>query len=317
MLMPVRDVAALVGRAVRSVLDCRDDLELVVIDDGSLDGTPAAVLEAGAGDPRLVLVRSSRLGIVAALQRGLQVCRGRFVARMDGDDWCDPLRFRRQREFLEEHPDVGVVGCLVTADPMPPPGGGLDRYLLWQNSLLTHDAMYADRYVESVMSHATAMFRRDVLDVVGGWRDASWSEDLDLWLRLMAQGVVFAKIDQVWYHWTIRSEAATWTDERCSPSAMAAGKLHYLLSGPLAGRRNVLVWGTGRSLERWAEALKDLGLQVETLALDRRRIHAGKIPAPSGRPAVACYASSRRRTLVRRLAARAGWSEGRDLFFVA
>ena len=317
-LMPVRDVARWVGRAVRSVLDSpQPDLELVVVDDGSRDETPMAVQDAAQGDPRLVLIRSGREGIVAALQKGLCASRGRYLARMDGDDWCDPVRFGAQRQFLDAHPEVGLVGCLVEAHPEPEPGTGLHRYLAWQNSLLTHEQMFADRYVESVLSHATAMVRRDVLEAVGGWRDPGWSEDLDLWLRLMDQGVVFAKLAESWYHWTIRAQAATWSDPRCAPVAMLSGKVHHLFAGPLRDRGEVQLWGVGRSLDRWAAALEARGVQVEALDLNPRGLEARNLPRPDGRPTLACYTSARQRSRVRGLAAEAGWQEGVDLFFVA
>ncbi len=316
--MPVRDVAPFVTSAVRSVLDCPDEnLELIVIDDGSRDETVEKVVAAGGSDARLRILHKHREGIVPALNLGLAHSTGRFVARMDGDDWCDPVRFSAQRRFLESHEDVGVVGCQVAAEPEPKPGTGLFRYLQWQNSLCSHEAMFADRFVETVMTHATALFRRSVLMDVGGWRDPGWSEDLDLWLRLMGRGVRFAKVEQVWYHWRIRPEAATWSDDHYSPDAMLACKLHHLSIGPLAHAKEVVLWGVGRSLERWRRALEQQGLSVESVVVDRNRLARDGLPGPDGRVTVASYASAAFRDQIRARAVRVGWREGEDLFFVA
>jgi glycosyltransferase involved in cell wall biosynthesis len=94
-----------VGEAIRSVLrQTVSDLELVVVDDGSTDGTPRVV--AGFDDPRVVPVRQENQGPGAATNRGLAACRGRYVALMTGDDVCHPDRLESQ---LEAHARTGGV----------------------------------------------------------------------------------------------------------------------------------------------------------------------------------------------------------------
>src|SRR5437660_1160774 len=81
--------------SIRSVLgQTFRDLELVVVDDGSADGTARAVAEFT--DPRVVYIRQDNQGPGAATNRGLAACRGRYVALMTGDDLCYPDRIARQ-----------------------------------------------------------------------------------------------------------------------------------------------------------------------------------------------------------------------------
>ena len=312
-LLPVRNQAGQVGRAVRSVLAaCPESAEVLVLDDGSRDGSADAALTAAQGDPRLRVVSSQPVGLARILNLGLQESRGRFLARMDADDTCAPERLVRQIQHLAEHPEAGICGTRIAIEPSPRPGSGLWRYLEWQNALLTHDDMERERFVESVLTHATAMFRREVLERLGGWRVAPWPEDYDLWLRAFAAGVRFSKLPEVLYTWHVAPGTTTWSDPRCRRQALLACKVHYLWP-VLTRARRVVVWSWGRALEEWTQALGE--------AATYQAVHPGRLSRlPEPEPGVLhllCYSSFRVRRRLRGLAASSGWMEGRDFLVAA
>lgn len=109
-LIIVHNRAHTIGAAVQSVLaQTFSDFELVVVDDGSTDGTAAIVEEFD--DPRLRLVRTSpNRGIPLARNRAVREARGEFIAWLDSDDVCHPERLRRQHTYLERHPDLQLIG---------------------------------------------------------------------------------------------------------------------------------------------------------------------------------------------------------------
>jgi glycosyltransferase involved in cell wall biosynthesis len=108
-LMAVKNGMPWVREAVESALaQTAGDLELIVIDDGSTDATPAAL--AAFRDPRLRLERRPSAGLTRALVRALELARAPLVARLDADDVALPDRLERQRRFLDGHPDVGLLG---------------------------------------------------------------------------------------------------------------------------------------------------------------------------------------------------------------
>jgi len=178
--MPVYNTQRWVGAALRSILAQTDgDFELIVIDDGSTDGTLAATREAAGGDPRARIISRANTGIVGALNEGLALARGEFIARMDGDDLCDPRRFDLQATRLRREPALVALGsCALAIDP--------DGRLLGPADVpLEHEQIEA-RHLDgdSCIYHPSVMMRAAAVRAVGGYRDFCPVEDFDLWLRL-------------------------------------------------------------------------------------------------------------------------------------
>jgi len=108
-LMPVHDAAGFIGQALASVLgQSVSDIECLVVDDGSTDGS--AVIAGGTGDPRVRVIRRAHEGMTRALNAGLARARGEYVARLDADDWPAPDRLAQQAAFLDAHAEVALVG---------------------------------------------------------------------------------------------------------------------------------------------------------------------------------------------------------------
>ena len=108
-VLPVRNGAADLPKAIDTILaQTFTDFELIVVNDGSTDGT-AAVLDA-IRDPRVRVVHQENMGLAAALNRGISLARGRYIARQDHDDWAKPTRLEKQVAFMEANPDCALVG---------------------------------------------------------------------------------------------------------------------------------------------------------------------------------------------------------------
>ncbi len=187
-LMPVRDAAAFLQETVAGVnWQTMPDLELVAVDDGSRDDSLALLHPLAGDDGRIPVARQARSGLAAALNRGLPVCRGEFVARVDADDICEADRILRQVAFLERHPDVVAVGCAMRfIDPSGADEGTIEP-------ATDHETIDADLLAgqADALPHATLMVRRDALQKVGGWNEADFPDiktDLDLLLRLAEVG---------------------------------------------------------------------------------------------------------------------------------
>lgn len=110
-VLPVYNGGKTLALALDSVLwQTLPDFELIVLDDGSSDDSREVA--ARFDDARIKLVNDGRrMGLAARLNHGLDLARGRYIARMDQDDICFPERFKRQFETLESHPEIDLLGC--------------------------------------------------------------------------------------------------------------------------------------------------------------------------------------------------------------
>ncbi|MFQ1003232.1 glycosyltransferase family 2 protein [Modestobacter sp. SSW1-42] len=186
-VMPVYNGARFLEAAVSSVLaQSMADLELVVVDDGSTDETPAVLARFAAQDPRVVLVTRQRGGIVAALNAGLARATAPLIARMDADDVMTPDRLSRQLAFLDEHPElVGVASDYELIDEKGASRGAV------RSPLRSVDAVeaYMRRGLPVVFAHPTVLVQKAAVEQVGGYRaDYRDSEDVDLFTRLIDSG---------------------------------------------------------------------------------------------------------------------------------
>jgi len=185
-VLPVYNGAMYLEEAIQSVLrQTFPDFELIIVDDGSTDRTGEIIAEAAKRDRRIISLRQDNAGIVAALNAGLRVARGRYIARMDADDICLPNRFAFQVAYLDEHPVCVLVGGLVegfsSAGSEGIHSGGRHRR--------TDLKCFPPKVAVSI--HPLIMIRREIIEQLGGYRNLfPHAEDYDLFLRLVPFGSI-------------------------------------------------------------------------------------------------------------------------------
>jgi cellulose synthase/poly-beta-1,6-N-acetylglucosamine synthase-like glycosyltransferase len=231
-LMPVYNEQRHVLAAVQSVLSQTfTDLELVVVDDGSVDATPAVL--ATLSDPRLVVLRQENKGMAAALNAGASRARGEYVARMDADDISLPHRIARQVEWLDAHPEIALLGTAFRRIDGDGNGVGVTRMLT------SHDELRRDLFTCSPFGHGTIMIRTAVLAASGGYDGSFWpAEDYDLWRRVMA-GSRAANLPEVLYEYRVH-EGNSSTEEQQQVSARIQSDLWETWTAPSLGFRQAV-----------------------------------------------------------------------------
>jgi hypothetical protein len=257
---------------------------------------------------------------------------GALVARMDADDVAAPDRLAAQVELLGERPDVGVASCLVEGfGAGGPPGAGMGRYIEWQNGLVTPEEIARERFVESPVAHPSVLARREVLLAAEGYREGPFPEDYDLWLRLLAAGVRFAKVPRVLLRWRDHAARASRTDPRYAARAFRRTKLEHLFRGPLADRPEIVFWGAGLEGKPFLRAFAEAGCPARLVVeLHRRKIgqviHGARVVTPEalpgalqGRPgaiALAAVGVPSARPEIRAALTACGLREGSSFFFL-
>lgn len=192
-------------------------LELIAVDDGSTDGSPAILDEYACRDQRVRVVRQVNAGLTRALVAGCEQARGEFIARQDADDLSLPGRLRSQVELLRSDARLVFVSCW---SEVMGPGGEM---------LLTHRREFTPEQATTRLfdegnrtgppGHGSVMFRREAYRKVGGYRPTFYyAQDWDLWLRLGEVGLL-GYVQKVGYCYRI--------DEKSISGALNPSKLPY------------------------------------------------------------------------------------------
>jgi len=266
-VMPVHNGAAGLAATLDSILtQSLSDFELIAVDDGSTDETPALLAQAAGRDPRVRVLRQENAGITRALIRGCAEARAELIARHDCGDRSRPERLERQCALFDDA-DVVLAACFVrTVAP-----GGECLYVTEadgdavRRSLLEDDV---DR-VRALPHHGTAMFRRAAYDAAGGYRPQFYfAQDVDLWIRMARHGRI-AIVPEVLYEATVatgaissRNRAEQFESARLSIAIRDGGNEQALLARaaeirPRGGRAGAV--GDARALYFIASCLRRNG----------------------------------------------------------
>lgn len=168
-IIPLNNAERTISRTLRSAQrQTVQDIEIIVIDDGSCDRGPEIIRAAMAGDERIVLHAQANAGVAAARNTGLALARAEFIAPLDADDLWAPQKLDWQlRAFAGGGPDVGLAYCFFDAID------GDDR-VLWPGprKQFEGEALEALLREDFIGNGSNAMFRRALLEQVGGYDPA-------------------------------------------------------------------------------------------------------------------------------------------------
>jgi glycosyltransferase involved in cell wall biosynthesis len=186
-ILPVFNAVRFIDLAISSVLQQDfDDFELLLLDDGSNDGSAERLHHFASKDSRCKVHSWPNRGLIATLNAGVAIAKAPLLIRMDADDICRPNRFSKQIAYLEANPDCVAIGArvmLIDADN-------------WQISEFGAEVLNHEEIDDAHMAgkggsiaHPTAIIRKMALVQIGGYSaNFIHAEDIDLFLRLAEVG---------------------------------------------------------------------------------------------------------------------------------
>jgi glycosyltransferase involved in cell wall biosynthesis len=186
------------------------NFECIVIDDSSDEECASACKKICEEDTRFTYFHpSERLGLAGSLNLAIDMSRADWVARFDSDDLCMPDRLRLQIDFLKANREVDVLGGAMEIMSDSGVTMALRQYPL------THDEIEKKFQFSNSFAHPTVIFRREIVKQAGSY-DVSfrYAEDLELWLRLLNIGCIFANLPDVLVRYRQQSTSrvkANWT----------------------------------------------------------------------------------------------------------
>lgn len=325
-VMPFRNAAATLPEALVSVrAQTFTDWELLAVDDRSTDDSAAVVREFAAGDQRVHLLENqSSRGVVGASETAGRAARADWLARMDADDISHPERLERQWAFARAVPGLDVIGCGV--EILTPLGNGMARHVDWVNSLQDSRGIGNARFIENPLVHPSSLMRKAAIQAAGGYREVPWAEDHDLWLRLLEDGSVFAKVPETLLGWRDSPGRLTRNDLRYGDVFRNKMRAHFIARMPAVRERGVVIAGAGPIGKAIAQELQLRGVEVKGFyeVHPRRigeKIHGAEVAGLDDfgerwRDAVMLGAAGvpGAREDISRMAAEAGYIEGEDFW---
>jgi len=210
--IPAYNAAAYLGQAIESVVaQTHRDFELLVIDDGSRDATREIAAGWAARDPRIQVISRENRGRSATRNEAFDRARGRFLAVLDADDLCAPLRLERQVAFMEANPDVALCGARTIHfhDVAELAHAAPSRSVLRKHPV-DPAGIRAAHFFECAVRQSTAMFRMDTVRA-RGYRynpDYPVAEDFELFNRIVANHTV-TNLPEVLVHYRRHEHQST------------------------------------------------------------------------------------------------------------
>jgi glycosyltransferase involved in cell wall biosynthesis len=194
-LMTVYNAMPYLPEAVDSIRrQTLSDWSMIIVNDGSTDDSGEYI--EGLDDPRIRVLHQPNGGTAAASNRGLELCRGQFVARLDADDLAMPTRLERQLDFLRRHPEVGLVGTQVAPLGRCRVGHGASLPVD-HPTILAH--LLEGRHA---LCHSSIMCRTGTLKEIGGYAEHLRADDWDMFLRL-SEKAQLANLDDILLHYRV------------------------------------------------------------------------------------------------------------------
>lgn len=179
-VMPVYNAEKYLESAIESILkQTFQNFEFIIINDGSTDGSEIILKKYGQIDARIRLCRSKHQGISPSLNMGCNLAQGKYIVRMDADDISFPERIAKEVEYMDAHPEIGILG---TAEELIDKDGKVigKKYFPALPGFIKWSIILGGWCI----SHPTVMMRRDVVEPLHFYRDEIFSgQDYDLWSR--------------------------------------------------------------------------------------------------------------------------------------
>lgn len=233
-LLPVYNAERYLREAIGSVLQQTfTDFELLAINDGSTDSSEAIVLSFGDERIRYISNKGNK-GLIYTLNRGIELARGQYIARMDGDDICHPQRLEKQVAYLQQS-SVALVASTVemiseNGSPLPP----------WKDDRqhTTPQSIRAFLLRDNCIAHPSIMARTEVMREYRYQSDQKEAEDYDLWLRLSADGQEIAKINEPLLRYRFLQTSLTRKEGLSAFERLSRTKSRFLAQRRKEGRMN-------------------------------------------------------------------------------
>jgi len=228
-LLPAYNSESYIKQTIDSILQqSYTEFELLIINDGSTDNT-ANIIDSYT-DKRIQHIKNNgNKGLIFTLNKGIELAKGKFIARIDADDICLPQRIEKQVAWMQQNTNTTVLATTVQFINEHNESTGF-----WSLDLqsITSSAIKKNMVWQCCIAHPSVMMRTEVIKKYRYNAHQKHTEDYDLWLQLLADGFVIEKINEPLLLYRVHTQSITGSIHRKRNSffTIAKTKNHFLLN---------------------------------------------------------------------------------------
>ncbi len=275
-ILPFFNAEKTLERSVNSIINQTfGNFELIAVNNNSSDNSEFIIKNIAEKNSRIKIFNESKQGVVFASIKGLQNSRAKLIARADADDVWHPNKLNLQYTFLKNRKEIDVVSCRIRYIGNLK-NKGMIAYVKETNNYLTHNDITINRFSELQVINPTILFRKQIAEQFGFYKNGDFPEDYEMFLRWAENGVKFHKLSDILLDWYDSEKRLTRTDDRYSFDAFYKIKSDYLFrylkkNNPFFPE--IVVWGAGKLSRKRLNYLQNLGIKVKFfIDVDKNKI---------------------------------------------
>lgn len=256
--MPVYKGDKYLSEAVDSILNQTfSDFEFIIICDDPTEVTRDILDKYQQKDSRMKVYYQERQGLVNSLNRGISLAEGEYIARMDADDVSLLDRLKKQVDFMDNNPEIGIAGTWIKII-------GASNYVL--KFPCNHDAIKCKMLFDSVMAHPTVMFRKSAFSKNGlsYCLTETYAEDYGLWVRAI-NVLKFANLPEVLFHYRMHSSTSNTDIQKEISNKLRLSQIRQLGINPVKSEFEIHKALSYYNIESNEDTLTDARLWLEKL----------------------------------------------------
>jgi glycosyltransferase involved in cell wall biosynthesis len=249
-VMPVYNSQEYIREAIESILNqTYRKFELIIVYDESQDKSLDIIEEYNQKDDRIILLKRKKGTLVTALNDGIKIAKGEYIARMDADDISYPNRFEKQVDYLNKHPNIFMLGTnyrTIYEDGITDKGRkkyeGADRR---SKESIDNENCFLSINEAQKFIHPTIMIKKELFDIVGLYKQYIL-EDIELYFRTASYGLGIAKIEEELLDYRARDDSKSSTENRARQTReIIEMKVKYIINklSDEINNAKYLIWG--------------------------------------------------------------------------
>ena len=272
-IVPFKNTASYLEDCLESILkQTLTSWELLIVDDGSTDGSEKLVQKYADKDSRIQLFKNDGKGIIEALRTAYCHAKGIYVTRMDSDDIMADNKLESLQQSLltkgKGHLAIGNVSYFSEIGI----GDGYKRYETWLNSLTKTGTNFKEIYKECVIPSPCWMVHKTDLDNCGGFTSNIYPEDYDLAFRFFKYGLKCITSNKVLHYWRDYPIRTSRTDVNYAENSFLELKVNYFLELSHQKEKQLIIWGAGTKGKKIARLLIERNINFDWICDNPKKI---------------------------------------------